>query len=226
MKQERDYKWINRPVMKKDAQALLTGQPVYTQDLAPADCLIVKALRSPHANAMVVHVDTTAAQALPGIECILTYEDVPQTRFTTAGQTYPELSPYDKLILDPHVRYVGDPVALVAGVDAKAVDKALRFIKVDYDVLPAVLDFHAAKDNPVIVHPEADWNPRIDVGGDHMRNIVARASDDWGDLEALTIESDKHLVEDFAKVCESQRLSMNEVINQLMHSYVKQHTAM
>lgn len=190
MKQERDYKWINRPVMKKDAQALLTGQPVYTQDLAPADCLIVKALRSPHANAMVVHVDTTAAQAVPGIECILTYEDVPQTRFTTAGQTYPELSPYDKLILDPHVRYVGDPVALVAGVDAKAVDKALRLIKVDYDVLPAVLDFHAAKDNPVIVHPEADWNPRIDVGGDHMRNIVARASDDWGDVEGVLADCD------------------------------------
>ena len=72
----------------------------------------------------------------------------------TAGQTYPEPSPYDRLILDQHVRYVGDPVAIVAGENEACVDKALKMLKVEYEVLPAVLDFHTAKDNEVLVHPE------------------------------------------------------------------------
>ncbi len=130
---------VNRSVMKKDAMSLLTGQPVYTADIAPKDCLIVKALRSPYARAVVKEVNTAAALKVPGIECIVTADDVPKTRFTVAGQTYPELSPYDKLILDKQIRYVGDPVALVAGKTAEAVDKALRMIRVQYDVQEPLL---------------------------------------------------------------------------------------
>ena len=90
--------YVNQSVQKKDAKALVTGQPVYTDDIAPADCLIVKVLRSPHAHAMIEEIKTDTAKKVPGIACILTYEDVPQERFTMAGQTYPELSPYDRLI--------------------------------------------------------------------------------------------------------------------------------
>ena len=100
-------KYVNQPMQKKDAKALVTGQPVYTDDLAPKDCLIVKVLRSPHAHALIQEIKTEAAQKVPGIVCILTYKDVPQQRFTFAGQTYPELSPYDRLILDQRVRFVG-----------------------------------------------------------------------------------------------------------------------
>ena len=127
-------KAVNQPIMKKDAVSLITGQPVYTEDIAPKDCLVVKALRSPHAHAWVKSVQTDAAKRVPGIVCIVTADNVPHTRFTIAGQTYPELSPYDKLILDKHIRYVGDPVALVAGTTEEAVDKALRIIRVEYDV--------------------------------------------------------------------------------------------
>lgn len=190
MKQERKFQSINHTVMKKDAMALLTGKPVYTQDLAPKDCLVVKALRSPYANAIITDIDVSAAQQVAGIECVLTYRDVPQTRFTTAGQTFPELSPYDRLILDAHLRYVGDPVALVAGVDEKAVHKALQMIHVTYEILDAVLDFHQAKDNPILVHPEQDWNPLVDVGGDNKRNIVAQACQDWGDVDAVFADCD------------------------------------
>ena len=181
---------INRVVMKKDALQLVTGKPAYTEDLAAEGCLIVKALRSPHARAVVRHVDTKAALAVPGIECILTAEDVPKTRFTIAGQTYPELSPYDRLILDTQIRYVGDPVALVAGRDAACVDKAMRMIKVEYDVQEPLLDFHQAVDNPIIVHPEEDWNPRVPVGGDNKRNIIAQAEEDWGDVDAAFQKAD------------------------------------
>ena len=142
-------KAVGQPIRKKDAMALVTGKPVFMDDLAPKDCLIVKVLRSPHANAIVKSVKTDVAKRVPGIEDIYTWEDVPHERFTTAGQTYPELSPYDRLILDQHVRYVGDPVAIVAGENEACVDKALKMLKVEYEVLPAVLDFHTAKDNEV-----------------------------------------------------------------------------
>ncbi|NJE34797.1 aldehyde oxidase [Megasphaera sp. SW808] len=183
-------KAVNQPIMKKDAVSLITGQPVYTEDIAPKDCLVVKALRSPHAHAWVRSVQTDAARRVPGIVCIVTADDVPHTRFTIAGQTYPELSPYDKLILDKHIRYVGDPVALVAGTTEEAVVKALRIIRVEYDVLEPLLDFTKAKDNSIVVHPEEDWNPVVDVGGDNKRNLVARSEEDWGDVEGTLASSD------------------------------------
>lgn len=76
---------------------------------------------------------------VPGIECVLTHEDCPDKRFTMAGQTYPEPSPYDRRILDDRVRFVGDAVAVIAGVSEKAVAKAMKLVKVDYEVLEPVL---------------------------------------------------------------------------------------
>ena len=108
-------KIVNRPVVKKDAAALVTGKAVYTNDLAPSDCLIVKVVRSPYAHALIKDINTARAEAVPGIECVLTYKDCPNKRFTMAGQTYPEPSPYDRLILDQRVRFVGVSAAIVAG---------------------------------------------------------------------------------------------------------------
>ena len=108
-------RYVNQAVPKLDAQALVTGQAVYTDDIAPDDCLIVKVLRSPHAHALIRDVQLSRAKAVPGIEAVFTYKDCPDKRFTLAGQTYPEPSPYDRLILDQRVRFVGDPVAIVAG---------------------------------------------------------------------------------------------------------------
>ena len=123
-------KYVNMPVPKTDAMSLVTGKPVYTDDLAPSDCLIVKLLRSPHANAWVEEIKTDAAKKIEGIECVLTYEDVSHKRFTLAGQTALEISPWDRYIIDKHVRFVGDTVAIVAGETEEAVDKALKRIKV------------------------------------------------------------------------------------------------
>ena len=107
-------KFVNAPVMKKDAMALVTGKPVYMDDVAPKDCLVVKVLRSPHAHALIKEIRTDLAEKVDGIVCVLTYKDVPKRRFTMAGQTYPEPSPYDRYILEDRVRFVGDPVAIVA----------------------------------------------------------------------------------------------------------------
>ena len=178
-------KYVNAPVIKKDAMALVTGQPVYMDDVAPKNCLIVKVLRSPHAHALIREIRTDSAEKVEGIACILTYRDVPKRRFTMAGQTYPEPSPYDRYILEQRVRFVGDPVAIVAGETEKAVDLALKRIKVTYEVLDAVLDFHTAMDNPVLVHPEDDWQSLCPVGADNKRNLCASGSEGEGDVEAV-----------------------------------------
>ena len=123
-------KIVNRPVVKKDAAALVTGKAVYTNDLAPSDCLIVKVVRSPYAHALIKDINTARAEAVPGIECVLTYKDCPNKRFTMAGQTYPEPSPYDRLILDQRMRFVGDAAAIVAGTSEEAVKKAIASTEV------------------------------------------------------------------------------------------------
>ena len=176
---------VGKRERKKDAIALVTGQPVYVDDLAPKECLVVKLLRSPHANAIVEDVNYAAALKIPGIEAVYTWKDVPKNRFATAGQTYPEWSPYDHLILDQHVRFVGDPVAIVAGENEECVDKALRVIRVKYQVLPALLDYHEAIDNEILVHPEDNWESRFPVGADNRRNLCAHMEDGDGDVEAV-----------------------------------------
>lgn len=183
-------KYVNQPIRKKDAMALVTGKPVYTNDIAPKDCLVVKVLRSPHAHAEILEIKKDIAEKLPGIVCVLTYEDVPQKRFTMAGQTYPEPSPYDRLILDKRVRFVGDAVAIVAGETEKAVDQAMKVIKVKYDVLEPVLDFHEAKDNPILVHPEDNWQALCPVGADNKRNLCASGLEEHGDVDKVIAESD------------------------------------
>lgn len=181
---------VNQPVRKKDAMALVTGKPVFLDDLAPKDCLVVKVLRSPHAHAEIQSIQTDRAKKVPGIEAVFTWEDTPGRRFTMAGQTYPEASPQDRLILDRRVRYVGDPVAIVAGENEACVDRALKLIKVQYTVLPAILDFRRAKDNPVLIHPEEDWEALCPVGADNRRNLCASEESHDGDVEAVLRDCD------------------------------------
>ncbi|MBE6898022.1 MAG: aldehyde oxidase [Ruminococcaceae bacterium] len=195
---------VNKPIRKKDAMALLTGKPVYTGDMVDKNALVVKILHSPYANAEIEEINTDIAMKVPGIEVIYTYKDVPQKRFTMAGQTYPEPSPYDRLLLDKHVRFHGDAVAIVAGEDEKAVDKALKLIKVKYNVLPAVNDFRTAKDNPVLVHPEDNWLANCPVGADNKRNLCAQGCDSEGDVDAVLADCDVVLERTFHTKANSQ----------------------
>lgn len=187
-------KCVNQSVRKKDAMSLVTGKPVYTDDIAPVDCLIVKVVRSPYAHALIKNIDTSAAEKVPGITCILTYKDVPDKRFTMAGQTFPEPSPYDRLILDPRVRFVGDAAAVVAGETEQAVERAMALIKVEYQVLEAVLDFRKAKDNPVLIHPEENWKSLCPVGADNKRNLCASEDSGLGDVDEV-LRCCKHTLE-------------------------------
>ena len=188
--EHREYKAINKSVRKKDSMQLLLGKPVYTDDISPKDALVVKLFRSPHANAIVKTIDTSKAKLVPGIVDIFTWEDVPQNRFAIAGQTFPEPSPYDRLIIDRHVHCVGDVVAIIAAETEKAALKAKKLIKVQYEVLEPVLDFHTAKDNPILVHPEDNWVAPLPVGGDNKRNLVSSEENSHGDVDGIMADCD------------------------------------
>lgn len=180
-----DLKFVNKGIVKKDAKALLAGKPVYTDDIAPADCLIIKLLRSPHAHALIEDIKIDTALKVPGIEAIFTYKDVPEDRFTEAGQTFPEPSPDDRLILDQRVRFVGDPVAIVAGRDEASVNRALKMIKVKYQVLEPILDFTKSKDNPIVIHPEDNYVAKNGQGTDPLRNLCASQCRGEGDVDEV-----------------------------------------
>ncbi len=186
----KDYHAVGKCIPKKDSEQLLLGKPVFMDDMVPQDCLVVKILRSPHAHALIEDINTASALKVPGIVAVYTWKDVPQHRFAIAGQTFPEPSPYDRLILDQRVRCVGDAVAIVAGETEKAVDKALRVIKVKYQVLEPVLDFHKALDNPVLVHPEDNWMSHGNTG-DVKRNLLHHEEDAHGDVEAVLTDCEE-----------------------------------
>lgn len=197
---------VGKGVIKKDAMALVTGQPVYCDDLAPKDCLIVKLLRSPHAYAKIRSIDTSIAKRIPGIEAVYTYEDVPTSRFTLAGQSYPEPSPYDRRILENVVRYVGDEVAIVAGANEDCVDRALKAIKVDYEVLEPLLDFEKSIDNAIVVHEEDDYKCLCEIGNDVKRNIVSSGESVVGDVDAVLKECDVVLERDYHTKANAQAM--------------------
>ena len=192
-----ELKSISHAVVKKDAKGLLQGRAVYTNDLAPRDSYLVSMLRSPHAHARIRSIDTHRAERIDGIVAIYTYEDVPHERFTLAGQSFREMSPYDTLILDRTVRYIGDEVAIVVGTDERAIAAAKRLIKVDYEVLPAVTDFTQALDNPVVVHDEDDIRAYIPMGEDFSRNLICHEVSEVGELDEAFADSDVIIEHDY-----------------------------
>ena len=189
-----ENKYVGKSIPKKDAMQLLKGKPLFVNDITGNDALVVKVLRCPYAHALIEDINIDIALKVPGIEAVFTYKDVPQKRFTMAGQTFPEPSPYDRLLLDRRLRFVGDAVAIVAGENEKAVDKALNMIKVKYEVLTPILDMHEAKDNEILVHPEESWESLVPVGADNKRNLCACGSEGDGNVEEVLASCD-HVID-------------------------------
>lgn len=169
-----ELKVVSRGLPKVDSCGLVTGTPSYTDDLVIGNPLVVKILRSPHPFAKIIKIDTAAAKFVPGVEGIFTHEDTPKTRFTLAGQGYPEPSPYDRRILDEYVRFVGDAVAIIAAEDERAAEKAMKLIKVKYEILEPVTDYEKALDSETVVHPEEDIHCNFDIGMERTRNIASK----------------------------------------------------
>lgn len=182
-------KTVSSSISKLDGMSLVMGKAAYTDDFVPKDTLVIKVLRSPHAFAKIKNIDTSIAEKVPGVECIFTYKNVIRKPYTRAGQCYPELAPYDKFLLDNYVRHVGDDVAIIAAVDEKTATKAMKLIKVDYQILTPVLDLKQAE-NSTLVHPEKDIFTQLQVGFKRNKNIVAQIDFELGDTQRALKESE------------------------------------
>lgn len=174
---------IGKSIPKVDGVQLVTGKPAYTDDLAPRDALIIKILRSPYAFARIKGINKEKAEKIPGVECILTHEDVPKILFTRAGQSYPEPSTYDKYILDEYVRYIGDEVAIIAAVSEDIALRAMKLIKVEYEVFEPVLDIENVENHPSKIHFKDRCHSNINIGFDPEKNIAAIYNFGYGDIE-------------------------------------------
>src|SRR5690348_4285539 len=160
---------VGRAERRVDARPLVAGAPVYAADFEMPNMLYGRILHSPHAHANILNIDASKALALPGVRAVLTWRDVPRVPHTTAGQAYPELSPYDMYLLDNRVRYVGDWVAFVAAETAEQAEEALGLIDVTYEVLPAVFDpLEAMRDGAPQLHEPDTTHPNF---GTHNGDI-------------------------------------------------------
>jgi len=191
------FKVVNNLTHSIDGEGLMMGRPCYTDDFSEPNSLIVKILRSPHAFAKIVDIDTSEAEKLPGVELVLTYKNVPHVSFSRAGQGYPEPSPHDKFVLDEYVRYVGDEVAAVAAVNEDIAEQALKLIKVKYEILEPVLDFEKAIDNKSVIHPEDGISEMFPIGFEPKRNIAASYEMHVGDVDEVFKKCDYVVEETF-----------------------------
>jgi putative selenate reductase molybdopterin-binding subunit len=171
---------VGKPEKKVDAEKLVRGRPVFTDDFKMDGMLYGELLTSPHAHARILHVDASEARALPGVHAVLTHKDLPRVKHASGGQSYPQPLPYDQVCLDDKVRHEGDRVAIVAAETPEIARRALRLINVEYEVLPAVLDpEEAMRDGAPVIHDESDTEGIFDAA----HNIVHRIEAEVGDIE-------------------------------------------
>jgi putative selenate reductase molybdopterin-binding subunit len=179
-----DLKVVGKYAPKTDADQFSKAEPSFTEDIIPPDALVIKVLRSPHAHAEIKNINTSKAETLDGVEIVLTHKNVPDKLYNTAGQGFPEPSPYDRRIIDKKVRFVGDRVAIIAAKNEKTAKKALKLIKVEYKILDAVFDIESArKDGAPQVHTKDDYKCQFDIGGNLEKNMAASNSGGIGNME-------------------------------------------
>lgn len=195
---KRDFKVVSKSVKKVDALALALGKPLFVADFKPEDALYAKFLWSSQAHARIKSIDISVAEKMPGVKCVLYYGNVPRIPHTTAGQGYPEPSPYDTFMFDKKVRYVGDRVAVVAAETLEIAAAAVEAIKVEYEPLEPVLSIDdALKPGTPVIHDEPEAHAKIPVPYEPQKNIAARVGMDVGHLDKGLAEADVTLDETF-----------------------------
>lgn len=171
------------------ARRVVTGTEPYTFDTAVPGALVIRVLGSPHAHARIRRIDTSAAAAIDGVELVLTHENTPTTRFSTARHENRLDDPDDTRMLDDVVRFVGQRVAAVVATTAAVAEAACRALEVEYEVLPAVFDPEQARTpGAPLVHPESSELDRV---REASRNVVASLHHGYGgDVDAALAASE------------------------------------
>jgi putative selenate reductase molybdopterin-binding subunit len=185
---------VGHNLKKVDGVKLVTGRPAFTDDIHIPGLLYGKILPSPHAHARIKRIDTRKAKELRGVHAVLTCQDVPRVPHTTAGQSWPEPSPYDTYLLDSKMRLVGDRVAAVAAENRAVAEEALRLIEVEYEVLPAILEIEQAMiDGAPVIHDEPDSKGIHDA----QHNLAGYILKEIGNVEDGFRESDLIIEREF-----------------------------
>jgi 4-hydroxybenzoyl-CoA reductase alpha subunit len=154
-----DYAVIGKSVPKIDARLKATGQALYVADLKFPNMLFGKVLRSPHAHARILRIDTSEAERLPGVKAVITHKDVPTKKYGISPARYDE-----NIFCIEKARHVGDKVAAVVAIDEETTYRALKLIKVDYEVLPAVFDpIEALASGAPLVQEDYPGNINVEV---------------------------------------------------------------
>ena len=174
---------VGKSVAKIDALSLAMGKPLFTDDVDFKNMAHVKLLRSPHAHAIITEIDTREAENLPGVLGVLTHKNASQVLHTTAGQGYPEPSPYDTRLFNKKVKYVGDRVAAVAAKSIEIAEEAIKLIHVKYEVLEPIFDWDKSLGNEIVIHNEGDAKFLIPVFYDPSKNHVSHIDAEVGDLD-------------------------------------------
>ena len=178
---------VGKSEPKVDALKLAKGNPAFVDDFEMRGMLYAKLLTSPHAHARILHIDDSAARALPGVRAVIHHENIKRVRYASGGQSYPNPKPLDQVSFDNKVRHVGDRVAAVAAETPEIAEQAIKLIQVDYEVLPAVFDENEAiKEGAPIIHDEAD----LDGAYDAAHNISHYIDAEVGDVEMGFAQAD------------------------------------
>ncbi|MGA2614443.1 MAG: molybdopterin-dependent oxidoreductase Mo/Fe-S-binding subunit [Spirochaetia bacterium] len=177
---------IGKSRRKIDGVKLVAGMKAYVEDRVEQGSCVLRMLRSPHAHASIRSIDTTQAQALPGVVLVIDHRNCPDVAYTQAGQGFPEPSPYDYRMFSRTVRHMGDRVAAVVAEDEATARQALALIRVEYDVIPPVLTLEDAMGGgitPVHADHVKDIVYQLPIGAEAARNLAASASGGTGDVE-------------------------------------------
>jgi putative selenate reductase molybdopterin-binding subunit len=179
---------VGRSERRVDSVKLATGRGTFVDDVALPALLHARILHSPHAHARISRIDASRARRMPGVACVLTHQDVPRIPYTTAGQGWPEPSPYDAVMLDEKVRFVGDRVAVVAAEDPEIALRASEAIRVEYEELPAILDpEQSMAPGAPVIHDEKDAKGIHDA----RRNVSAHLLAEVGDVRKGFAEAER-----------------------------------
>jgi len=140
-----DLRDVGTPRRKVDGSQLIMGRKAYVEDRVEPEALHMKLLRSTFAHAYITKIDTSMAESLPGVVSIITHENCPDVYYGSAGQGFPEPSPYDKKMFNQKIRHAGDRIAAVVAETEQIALDAIALIHVEYEALPVIMSIDDAR---------------------------------------------------------------------------------
>lgn len=199
---------ISRSHAKIDGRSAAMGKPLYVEDLAPKDALVVKILGSVHPFARIERIDSSKALALEGVVCVLTYEDVPRVPVTFAAEAAPEGSTHDRTVLERIVRYMGEPVAVVAAESEKIALEALSLIEVEYTVFEPNFNMEESIGSTAL-YESSEVFTHFDNGSRPEKNIIAAKHERHGQEVHEVLNESEYSV-DLISSTQAQAHAMSE----------------